>query len=43
LIVDPLPADAPVIPPLTVPIVHAKVLAALAVREIFGPDPLQIA
>jgi hypothetical protein len=38
----PLPAEAPVIPPLMVPIVHAKLLAAVAVREIFGPVPLHI-
>jgi hypothetical protein len=42
LIVLPLPAVAPVMPPLMVPIVHANVLGALAVREIFGPVPLQI-
>jgi hypothetical protein len=33
-IVDPLPADAPVILPVTVPTVHVNVLAALAVNEI---------
>jgi hypothetical protein len=42
LMVLPLPAVAPVIPPLMVPIVHANVLAALAVREMLGPVPLQI-
>jgi hypothetical protein len=39
----PLPAVAPVIPPVTVPIVHANVLGAVAVSEMFGPVPLQIA
>jgi hypothetical protein len=39
----PLPAVAPVIPPVTVPIVHAKLLAAVAVREIFVLVLLQIA
>jgi len=33
---------APVIPPVIVPIVHAKLLGALAVRAIFGPVPLQV-
>jgi hypothetical protein len=42
LIVPPEPALAPVIPPVTVPIVHAKLLGALAVNVIFGPVPLQI-
>jgi hypothetical protein len=39
----PLPAVAPVIPPVTVPIVQAKLLAAVAVREIFVLVLLQIA
>ena len=30
--VDPVPLDAPVIPPVIVPIVHVKLLATLAVR-----------
>jgi len=38
----PLPALAPVIPPVTVPIVQAKVLGAVAVKAIFGLVPLQI-
>jgi hypothetical protein len=38
----PDPAVAPVIPPVIVPIVHAKLLAADAVREIFGEVLLQI-
>ena len=29
-------------PPVIVPIVHAKLLAALAVRATFGPVPLQV-
>jgi uncharacterized protein Usg len=43
LIVDPFPALAPVMPPVIVPIVHANVLDALAVSEMFGPVPLQMA
>jgi len=43
LIVEPEPADAPVIAPILVPNVHAKVLAVLDVRLMFGPVPLQIA
>ena len=42
LIVEPDPADAPVIPPVIVPIVQLKVLAALAVSDILGLVPLQI-
>jgi hypothetical protein len=42
LIVEPDPLLAPVIPPVIVPIVHAKLLAVLAVNPIFGPVPLQI-
>jgi hypothetical protein len=42
LIVLPLPAEAPVMPPLIVPIVHANELAALAVSAIAGLVPLQI-
>jgi hypothetical protein len=38
----PPPAVAPVMPPEMVPIVHAKLLAADAVREIFGLVLLQI-
>jgi hypothetical protein len=42
LIVFPEPAEAPVILPLIVPIVHEKLLAMEAVNEIFGFDPLQV-
>jgi hypothetical protein len=42
LIVLPAPALAPVIPPLMAPIVHAKLLGALAVSAMFGPVPVQI-
>jgi hypothetical protein len=42
LIVDPLPALAPVILPVIVPTVHVNVLAALAVKVIFVGVPLQI-
>jgi hypothetical protein len=42
LMVDPDPALAPVIPPFTAPIVHAKLLGALAVSAMFGPVPVQI-
>jgi hypothetical protein len=42
LIVLPAPALAPVIPPVTVPTVHANVLAVLAVSEMFGLVALQI-
>jgi len=41
-IVEPLLALAPVIEPVLVPNVHAKVLDALAVNVIFGLAPLQI-
>jgi hypothetical protein len=41
-IVDPLPALAPVMLPVIVPIVQVNVLAALAVNEIFVAVPLQI-
>ena len=37
----PAPALAPVIPPVTVPNVQEKLLAALEVKEIFGLIPLQ--
>jgi hypothetical protein len=40
--VPPDPADAPVMPPVIVPMVHANVLGALEVRVIFGPAPLQV-
>jgi hypothetical protein len=43
LIVAPAPALAPVIPPVTAPIVHANVEGALAVRAMFGLVALQIA
>ena len=42
LIVPPVPALAPVIPPVIVPIVHANVLGVLTVRLVFGFPPLQI-
>jgi len=35
-------ALAPVILPVIVPSVHAKLLAALDVKDIFGPVPLQM-
>ncbi len=37
----PVPAVAPVMPALTVPIVHAKLLGTLEVRLIFVTSPLQ--
>ena len=40
--VEPELALAPVIPPVIVPIVHTKLLAVLAVNEIFGPVALQV-
>jgi hypothetical protein len=40
--VVPLLALAPVIAPVFVPSVHAKLLAALAVKLIPGPVPLQV-
>jgi len=42
LIVLPDASLAPVIPPVIVPTVHAKLLGALAVNAIFGPVPLQV-
>jgi hypothetical protein len=42
LMVLPDPAVAPVIPPVTVPIVHAKLLAVVAPRAMFGLVPLHI-
>jgi hypothetical protein len=42
LIVAPLPAVAPVIPPLIVPMVHANVDGALAVSAMFGLVAVQI-
>lgn len=41
-IVAPLPAAAPVMPPVTVPTVHVNVLGAVAVKAIFVAVPLQI-
>jgi hypothetical protein len=41
LIVGPDPALAPVIPPVIVPTVQAKVLGTELVKLIFGPVPLQ--
>jgi hypothetical protein len=43
LMVLPDPAVAPVMPPLTVPIVQAKLLAVVEVSEMFGLVLLQIA
>ena len=43
MIVEPLPALAPVIPPVIVPTVQVNVLAALAVKLMFGLVLLQIA
>ncbi len=42
MIVVPEPALAPVIPPVMVPMVQPNVLAALAVKLILGPVPLQV-
>jgi hypothetical protein len=42
LIVEPLPAVAPVMPPLMVPIVHEKLLGADAVSAMFGLVPVQM-
>jgi hypothetical protein len=42
LITAPVPAVAPVMPPVTVPIVHVNVLGVLAVRLMLGLPPLQI-
>jgi len=42
LIVVPEDADAPVIPPVIVPIVHEKLLATLALKLILGLVPLQV-
>jgi hypothetical protein len=42
LISDPEPAEAPVMPPVTFPIVHAKLLPAVDVSEMFGLVALQI-
>jgi hypothetical protein len=42
LIVVPEPAEAPVIFPVIVPIVQAKLLGAVAVRTILGAVALQI-
>jgi hypothetical protein len=42
LIVVPLPALAPVMLPVTVPIVHANVLGALEVRVMFGLVPVHV-
>ena len=41
-IVAPLPPLAPVMPPVIVPTVHVKVLAALAVNEMLVDVALQI-
>ena len=42
LIVPPVPALAPVMPPVIVPIVQANVLGILDVNVIFGPTPLHV-
>lgn len=42
LIVVPDPAVAPVMPPVMVPIVHAKLLGAVAVSAMFVFEPLHI-
>jgi hypothetical protein len=42
-IVAPLPALAPVMPPVIVPTVHVNVLAAVAVNPMLPVLPLQIA
>ena len=42
MILVPDPADAPVMPPVLAPKVHAKLLAALAVNPIAGDVPLQM-
>jgi hypothetical protein len=42
-IVEPLPALAPVIPPVIVPTVHVNVLAAVDVSAMLLVLPLQIA
>ena len=42
LMVEPLPAVAPVTPPVIVPIVHEKLLGMLAVKPIFVPVTEQI-
>ena len=43
MMVDPDPEEAPVIPPVIVPMVQVKVLATLEVRPIFGLFPEQTA
>lgn len=43
MIVLPVPAEAPVIPPVIVPIVQLNVLGAVAASEILGLVPEQIA
>ena len=42
MIVEPELAVAPVIPPVILPMVHAKLLAILEVRAILGLTPLQL-
>jgi hypothetical protein len=42
LIVLPDELLAPVMPPVIVPMVQANVLGAVAVSEIFGPEPLHV-
>ena len=42
MIVEPEEALAPVMPPVMVPMVHANVLATLAVKLMFGPVPLHV-
>ena len=43
MIVAPLPFEAPVIPPVTGPAFHKKVLPIAVERLMFGPVPLQVA
>ena len=43
VIVAPDPPAAPVILPVTVPMVHTKVLGAVEVNKMFVPEPLQMA
>jgi uncharacterized protein (DUF697 family) len=42
LIILPAPAVAPVMPPVIVPIVHAKLLGVLAVKVVLKLVPLQM-
>ena len=42
MIVTPELAIAPVIPPVIAPIVQEKLLATLEVKDMLGPEPLQV-